>query len=146
MSKLTDKISYLKGLADGMKLNVEKDNNKLLLEMLDAMYDMAQELEDVNDSIDELEVYADELDSDLADLEDALFEDDTDVYEYVGDEDEDDDDDEIITYDCPHCGHVMSFNASEVDFSEDYTCPECGKPVFPELDEEEEDDILDTED
>ena len=31
MSKLTDKVSYLKGLAAGMKLNMEKDSNKLLL-------------------------------------------------------------------------------------------------------------------
>ena len=34
MSKLTDKVSYLKGLAAGMKLNMEKDSNKLLLEIL----------------------------------------------------------------------------------------------------------------
>ena len=41
MSKLTDKVSYLKGLAAGMKLNMEKDSNKLLLEILGAMGDMA---------------------------------------------------------------------------------------------------------
>ena len=45
MSKLTDKVSYLKGLAAGMKLNMEKDSNKLLLEILGAMGDMAEEMQ-----------------------------------------------------------------------------------------------------
>ena len=37
MSKLTDRISYLKGMAAGMKLNMDKDSNKLMLEMLTVM-------------------------------------------------------------------------------------------------------------
>ena len=45
MSKLTDKVSYLKGLAAGMKLNMEKDSNKLLLEILGTMGDMAEEMQ-----------------------------------------------------------------------------------------------------
>ena len=34
MSKLTDRASYLKGLADGMDLNMEKRSNKLLAMLL----------------------------------------------------------------------------------------------------------------
>ena len=37
MSKLTDRISYLKGMAAGMKLNMEKDANQLMMEMLGVM-------------------------------------------------------------------------------------------------------------
>ena len=50
MSKLTDKVSYLKGLAAGMKLNMEKDSNKLLLEILGAMGDRAEEMQRMDEA------------------------------------------------------------------------------------------------
>ncbi len=55
MSKLTDKVSYLKGLAAGMKLNMEKDSNKLLLEILGAMGDMAEEMQRMDEAHRELQ-------------------------------------------------------------------------------------------
>ena len=160
MSKLTDRASYLKGLAAGMKLNMEKDSNKLLVEALDVMQEMAAELERLNAAHDELNEYVESIDDDLADLEDALFgdeddegdcdcdDDDCDCSHHHDEEDEDeedeeeeeDDEEDLISYECPHCGHEIVFKASSVDFDEDYLCPACGKPVFPELEESDEDE------
>ena len=66
MSKLTDKVSYLKGLAAGMKLNMEKDSNKLLLEILGAMGDMAEEIQRMDEAHRELQDYVESIDDDLA--------------------------------------------------------------------------------
>ncbi len=148
MSKLTDRVSYLKGLAAGMKLNMEKDANKLLMEVLSTMGDMAEEMESMANAHSELNEYVESIDDDLADLEETLFGDDEDDECHCGecedddecDEDGEDDDDEMIAYACPHCGHELQFKASDVDFDEDYLCPACGKPVFPELEEDEEAD------
>ena len=135
MSKLTDKVSYLKGLADGMKLNMDKDSNKLIMEILGALGEFAEEMQALSDAHDELNEYVESIDDDLADLEDTLF----------GDEEEDEDgedveEDDMITYACPECGHEIEFRADDVDLSEDYLCPACGKPIFPEIEEDEEDD------
>ena len=46
-------------------------------------------------------------------------------------------DDDLIAYACPHCGHEIEFRASDVDFDEDYLCPACNKPIFPEIEEDE---------
>ena len=73
MSKLTDRTSYLKGLADGMKLNMEKDTNQLLMEVLNVLQEMAEEMERMSDAHDELNEYVESIDDDLADLEDVLF-------------------------------------------------------------------------
>ena len=152
MSKLTDRASYLKGLADGMDLNMEKGSNKLLVEALSVMQEMAEELEKLSNAHDELNEYVESIDDDLADLEDVLFGDEEDDcgcgcgHHHDEDEEEDDEDEEeedeeeLISYECPHCGHEIVFKASDVDFDEDYLCPACGKPVFPELDEEDEED------
>lgn len=144
MSKLTDRVSYLRGLAEGMKLNTEKDANKLILEILNVLTDTAEALEAMDDRVSELDSYVESIDDDLADLEDTLFGDDLEDDDDE-DEDEDDEDDELITYACPHCGHELEFRASDVDFEEDYLCPACGKSVFPELEDDEDDEDEDEE-
>ena len=142
MSKLTDKVSYLKGLADGMKLNMDKDANKLIMELLGALGEFAEEMQVMSDAHDELNEYVESIDDDLADLEETLFsdeEDDDEGGEDDGDDGEEEDDDAIITYACPECGHEIEFRADDVDLSEDYLCPACGKPIFPEIEEDEGD-------
>ena len=173
MSKLTDRISYLKGLAEGLKLNADKDSNRMILEILDVLQETAQDLSQLTEAHNELNDYVESIDDDLAELEEDLFDDDDEYYEdddddddddgyefgdaedddkcscgcgghHHDDEDEDEDDDEgddedeVITYACPHCNHELQFKASDVDFDEDYRCPACGKPVFPELTEDDE--------
>ena len=141
MSKLTDRITYLKGMAAGMKLNMDKDSNKLMLEMLTVMGEMAEEMAAMTEAHNDLNEYVESIDDDLADLEETLFgEEDGEIDEEMaeGDEDEDDlGDDDLIVYACPHCGHEIEFSASDVDFDEDFLCPACDKPIFPELNDEE---------
>ncbi len=151
MSKLTDRISFLKGMAAGMKLNMDKDSNKLMLEMLTVMGEMAEEMAAMTEAHNDLNEYVESIDDDLADLEETLFGDedehgpDCDCDECAGDDEEDEEDDEdddvmdddLILYACPHCGHEIEFSASDVDFDEDYLCPACDKPIFPEVEEDE---------
>ena len=141
MSKLTDRISFLKGMAAGMKLNMDKDSNKLMLEMLTVMGEMAEEMAAMTEAHNDLNEYVESIDDDLADLEETLFgEEDGEIDEEMaeGDEDVDDlGDDDLIVYACPHCGHEIEFSASDVDFDEDFLCPACDKPIFPELNDEE---------
>ena len=138
MSKLTDRISYLKGMAAGMKLNMEKDSNKLLLEILGVMGEIAEEMAAMTEAHNDLNEYVESIDDDLANLEETLFGEDemAEDEEALDDEDEELDDD-LIVYACPHCGHEIEFHANDVDFDEDYLCPECQKPIFPELGEDE---------
>jgi DNA-directed RNA polymerase subunit delta len=140
MSSITDRTSYLRGLAEGLNLDKEKNENRLILEMLTVMDEMAQKIKDVEDDVDELDEYVESIDGDLGDIEDALFGEDEDY----DDEDEEADDgeeaetfdeDEELSFDCPHCGHNMQIKASDIDFDESPKCPVCHKPFFPDSDE-----------
>ncbi|MBQ4581037.1 MAG: hypothetical protein IJA83_10300 [Clostridia bacterium] len=141
MSKLTDRISFLKGMAAGMKLNMEKDSNKLMLEMLNVMGEMAEEMAAMTEAHNDLNEYVESIDDDLADLEETLFgEEDGEVDEELAEGEEGEieiSEDDLIVYACPHCGHEIEFSASDVDFDEDFLCPACDKPIFPELGEDE---------
>ncbi len=140
MSKLTDRISYLKGLAEGMKLNTEKDSNRLILEMIDVLGEVGDAFEALAEAHAELDEFVESIDEDLAELEDAFFEDEEE--DESGDEEED-----LIQYECPHCGEIIEIDPDDVDFEEDAVCPSCGKELFPELpDDAEEDDEDDSDD
>lgn len=140
MSNINERVAYLKGLAEGMKLSEENnDQVKLMLKMLDAMQDMAEELSTLRKDHDELDEYVESIDDDLADMEEYLFEDeDEDDCGGCGgccgcddEDDEDEDDEEMVEYACPHCGNEVTFEIDGFDLEEENLCPACGKPLFP---------------
>ena len=142
MSKLTDRISYLQGLAEGMKLNPDKDSHKLILGILDVLGDIGENIDALAESHGELSDYVESIDEDLADLEADLYDDeDEDVAEEDGEPFE-----STIEYECPHCGAMINIDPDDVDFDEDTLCPECGKDLFPELPEGAEEEKDETED
>ena len=145
MSKLTDKISYLQGLAAGMKLNPEKDSHKLILGMLDVLGEVGDAYEALAEAHGELSNYVESIDEDLADLEEDIFgdddeEDDPEAEDEDDEDGEDDGDPELdgapILYECPHCHTTVEIDPESVDFDEDALCPSCGKELFPETLEE----------
>lgn len=141
MSKISDRISYLQGLADGMKLDPEENTNRLILGILDILSDVSENLDEISTAHTELSDYVDSIDEDLADLEAELYDDEDDEL-YDEDAEEYDEDDEeisegdVLLYECPHCGTQVEIDAEDVDFDENAKCPSCGKELFPELPEE----------
>ena len=75
MSRLTDRISYLQGLAEGMKLNPDKDSHKLILGILEVLGEVGESFEALAESHGELSDYVESIDEDLADLEADLYDD-----------------------------------------------------------------------
>ena len=135
MSRLTDRISYLQGLAEGMKLNPDKDSHKLILGILEVLGEVGESYEALAESHAELSDYVESIDEDLADMEADLYDDED---EDLAEEDEEDFEGGLIEYECPHCGHIVEIDADDVDFDEDALCPECGKDLFPELPDDSE--------
>ena len=140
MSNINDRVAYLKGLAEGMKLSDETNEGKLLLKMLDALEDMAEEITALRSDVDELDEYVESIDDDLADMEEYLFEGeedgcgcggcsgccgDDDEDEDEDDEDDEDEDGEVVEYSCPHCGNEVTFEIDGFDFEEENLCPAC---------------------
>ena len=52
---ISEKVAYLQGLAEGMKLDESTNEGKLLMAIIDVLDDMAEEFADVEDEIVDLE-------------------------------------------------------------------------------------------
>ena len=61
----------VKGLAEGMELNTDKREGKLLAAIIDVLEDIALELEDIQDEQAELADGLDAVSDDLEDVEDV---------------------------------------------------------------------------
>lgn len=92
MRDLVKKVSYLKGLAEGFKLDESKDENKLISGILDCLEMVSDELNILQTDFNQLEEYVNMVDDDLSDLE-MIFEND-DLWD---DDDFDDDEDDSYT-------------------------------------------------
>ncbi len=119
MSYISEKVSYLQGLADGIELDNE-GKDKLLRGILDALGAVAEALEEHDETIDDLSDCIDGIYDELDDL----------------DEDDDDDafdDDDFIEVECPHCGETVYFDEDMIDSEDGLICPCCNEPIELDL-------------
>ena len=87
---ISEKSAYLKGLADGLKLDRETTEGRLIGELIDLVSEIATTVETIDGETEHLSDYVDELDQDLGELEEYVFSDDCDL------DFPDDDDDGVI--------------------------------------------------
>ena len=127
--EITEKVAYLKGLAEGMELDTEKKEGKLLAAIIDVLDDMALEIEDLKDAQEELGDGLDAVSDDLEDVEDVVFgededDEDEDEYEY----DEPDEDEDCYATTCPTCEETIYFDESVLEDGQ-VICPNCGEKL-----------------
>ena len=135
--EIMEKVAYLKGLAEGMELDTDKKEGKLLSAIIDVLEDIALEIEDIEDEQAELADGLDAVSDDLEDVEDIVFGDDEDDEYYEDDLDEDED---CYATTCPTCEETIYFDESILEDGE-VVCPNCGEKLefdLGSLDESEE--------
>ena len=131
--EITEKVAYLKGLAEGMELDTEKKEGKLLAAIIDVLDDIALELADMKNDQEELYDGLDAVSDDLEDVEDVVFgEDDEDDGfdeddDYECEEPEEDDEDCYATT-CPTCEETIYFDESVLEDG-GVVCPNCGEKL-----------------
>ena len=141
---ISEKVAYIQGLYDGLGLDGEKSGEaRILSEMLDVLKEVGQRMDSVDAAMDEFDEELDTLSGTVADLEEAVFDDEA---------DEDGDDDEIGGYDgldedffeipCPSCGKDLvvddeALAAGVVD------CPVCGGKFALSFEDEDNKDSSD---
>ncbi len=113
---ISEKVAYLKGLAEGLELDVEKSKEgKLISVMIGILEELAMTVEDLEENALDLGEEIDVLSDDLADVEAVIFD----------DEDMDEDfDDECFEVTCPNCEEPLVID-DEALAEGMIQCPNC---------------------
>ena len=158
---ISEKSAYLKGLMDGLKLDTETNEGKMIAAIVDLLGDMSKRMVDIEDTTIAISDELDEIEEDLDAIEDFIldeddeddwdedyedYEDDEDYYDPEEDDSEDeeepeegfdfgDEDSTIYEVECA-CGNVIDFD-EEVLESGSIVCPNCGETLEFTFDDEE---------
>ena len=147
----SEKVAYLKGLAEGYGTDPATKEGKLLGVVLDILEDLALDQEDLAVDIAELSDGLDAVSDDLEDVEEILFgdvddeddEDDADDLDDLDDEDMEiaDWDGKTVYYDikCPACGETVTFDEHDLAKGS-IPCPACGEILEFELTDQDQPD------
>ena len=137
--EISEKVAYLKGLAEGLNLDTDSKEGKLIAAIIDVLDDMAEKFADIEDELCDVEDGLDAVSDDLSDVEETLY------FALDDDEDEDDeDDDELFVTTCPECEEEVVFDETVLEDGE-VVCPNCGAKLEFDLsdlaaDEDDEDE------
>ncbi|MBD9118303.1 MAG: TFIIB-type zinc ribbon-containing protein [Clostridiales bacterium] len=119
--EISEKVAYLKGLAEGLALDTETKEGKLIAAIIDVLDEMSIRFEDIDDNLVDLEDGLDAVSDDLSEVEEAL-------YEMDDDDEELDDDAEYFEPTCPVCQEEIVFDEDTLDSGE-IRCPNCGEKL-----------------
>ena len=129
MMTISERVAYLKGLTEGMKLDDNKDETKLLKAIIDVLDDVALSVADLEDATAMMQEQVDAVDEDLDELEEF-------VYTELDDEDyEDFEDEECFEVECPACHETICVD-EEILEDGGIECPNCGEFLEFEIDED----------
>ena len=131
---LTEKAAYIKGLADGLNLDADKPETKIINALLDLVDDMALTVCDLEDELALVGEQVDAVDEDLDALESYVYDDDCDCC----DDDCDCCDDDFFEVECPACGEVINVDEGILE-SGSIECPNCGENLEFDIEYEDED-------
>ena len=155
---ISEKAAYLKGLMEGMDLDTEKAEGKMIAAIVDLLGDVTRRLTDVEETTLAISDELDEIEEDLDAIEDFILdEEDEDYYDDDEDEDYDEDDfddeydeddfedegfdfgdEETTIYEVKcACGSIITFDEETLEKGS-ILCPDCGEVLEFSFDDEDE--------
>ena len=151
---IQEKAAYLKGLMDGLELDTEKAEGKMISAMVELIGDMAKRLADVEETTIAISDELDEIEEDLDAIEDYILDEEDEDEDYDDDlfddedfEDEDfeegfdfgDEDTTIYEVECA-CGEIINFDEETLE-SGSMKCPNCGELLEFSLEDDEDEEL-----
>lgn len=154
---ISEKSAYLKGLMDGLKLNTESDEGKMIAAIVDLLGDVTKKVADIEDTTIAISDELDEIEEDLDAIEDYILDEeddededyDEDYEDYDEDENDEDADGEegfdfgdedttVYEVRCS-CGNIIDFD-EDVLKSGSIVCDKCGETLEFTFEDDEEDE------
>ncbi len=154
---ISEKMAYVKGLRDGVSLDAEKPEVRVIDAVLDLLGDVAAAIRDLDDQAEAVSDELDEIEESLDLLESVVYDEDDDEDDEDEDDDEADDEDEdqdadesdndeavydfgdevIYELTCPACGESITIDEEMLDKGM-INCPKCGEELEFDLSEDED--------
>ena len=148
---MIEKAAYLKGLMDGLNLDTEKAEGKMIAAIVELLGDVTKRVADIEETTIAISDELDQIEEDLDAIEDYILDEDDDDYEeddYEDDFDDEDyedegfdfgDEDSIIYEVKCACGNVIDFDEETLEEGS-IVCDQCGETLEFSLEDDEDEE------
>ncbi len=120
---VTERVAYIRGLFEGLEVNVDKKEGRVLKEIIDLLGDMALSITDLEEENEALQELLDAMIEDIYDDDDSYDEEDVDTEGMDFDPDT-----ELFEVVCPSCGEEIYVDEGTLSQG-NITCPACGEEL-----------------
>ena len=150
---ISEKAAYLKGLMDGLELDTEKAEGKMISAIVDLMGDLTRRVADIEETTIAISDELDEIEEDLDAIEDFIMDEEDEFDEEYDDDDYDDEeydeddfedegfefgDEETTIYEVKcACGNIIDFDEETLEEGS-IVCDECGELLEFSLEDDED--------
>ena len=151
---ISEKAAYLKGLMDGLELDTDKAEGKMIASIVELLGDVTRKITDIEDTTIAISDELDEIEEDLDAIEDYILDEEDEDEDFDDDWDDEDWDDEDEEYEegfdfgdedsiiyevkCA-CGNVINFDEETLEAGS-IVCDQCGETLEFSFDEEDDED------
>ncbi len=114
MQDISEKVSYLQGLSEGLNITEGSPQGKIISGILNVLNDMADDINALHQDFADMREYIQSVDDDLLELEETVAE------------------DEFMELECRNCGETL-YVESDIRDDEDtieVICPNCNEVIF----------------
>lgn len=148
---ISEKSAYLKGLMDGLNMDTEKAEGKMISAIVDLLCDVTKKLTDVEDTTIAISDELDQIEEDLDAIEDYILDEDDDYEDDFDDEDDFDEEDyedegfdfgdeDSIIYEVKcACGNIIDFDEETLEEGS-IVCDQCGETLEFSLEDDEDEE------
>lgn len=114
---ISEKVSYLQGLSEGLNISEGSPQGKIIAGMLGVLDEIADAMINMQCEFEDFKEYVESIDDDLFELEEDVL-----------------NDDEFTEMQCHHCGEEIYFETRLLDDDNEdkieIICPHCNEVVF----------------
>ena len=114
---LTEQVSYLQGLTEGLNINASGPQGRIIMGDLDVLSEITAHIKNLREDVFALSEHMDSIASDLCELQELVL---------------DEADSDHIQIECDNCGEKLYFDAGLLDDEDtiEIICPRCNEVVF----------------
>lgn len=121
---ITERVAYIRGLIEGLGLDENSKETKVINAMVELLDDLALAVNDIDENINDLCDELDDMEDAIDCLEDCVYDDDDCCCDCEDDEYE---------LKCSNCGDTVIVDEEMLFSDEEIVCPNCGAK-FPDMD------------
>lgn len=116
MKAISEKVSYLQGLSEGLNFSDGNPQGRIISGILEILDEMAGTLSALRCDVEGIKDYVESLDEDLCDLEENIMQEKK----------------EVVEFECPSCGEELYFEADLLNDEDvlEITCPSCDDVIY----------------